>query len=125
MSSSPTYLRWAVSMMREFNWEAPFCWMRNVIQTTLQALQYGKLAAIVSFTTTFIGMTGSLGLLYYLDNADFVKLMWCYPIGAALSVGAGLIVVIYPVRKLYMSRNDYPQGIEDPELPDVHDQTMT
>jgi Na+-driven multidrug efflux pump len=121
MSSSPTYLKWAVPMMREHNWEAPFCWMRNVIQTTLQALQYGKLAAIFSFTTTLTGMVGALGLLYSLDNTNFVKLMWCYPIGAGLSVGVGLIVLIYPMRKLYISRNHYPQEIKDPEL---HDQDV-
>jgi Na+-driven multidrug efflux pump len=107
ISSSPTYLRWAVPMMKEYNWEAPYTWLRNVIQTTLQALQYGKLASIYSFTTSFIGSLGATFLLYHLDNSSFIKLMWSYPIGSAFSAGVGLIVVIYPLRKLYKSRSEY------------------
>jgi Na+-driven multidrug efflux pump len=114
ISSSPTYLKWAVPMMKEYNWEAPYTWVRNVIQTTLQALQYGKLASIYSFTTSFCGSLGTTILLYYLDNSNFVKLMWSYPIGSGFSVGVGLIVVIYPLRKLYLSKKEYNEQADAP-----------
>jgi Na+-driven multidrug efflux pump len=100
ISTSEAYLKWATPMMKVMNWEAPYAWIRNIVQTTLQGLQYGLTATVYSFCSTFFAMVGAVMLMYYTNNADFVRLMYSYPITSAFSVVVGAFVIILPLRRL-------------------------
>ena len=110
ISSSPTYLMWATPMLRTSNWEAPFSWIRNVVQTVLQALQYGTTATLYSFGATFVSYILSLVILYYTDNTNFVRMMYTFPMHSAVAVVAGLIIVFFPLRKLWRSKDLYDEN---------------
>ena len=107
ISSSPTYLMWATPMLRTSNWEAPYSWIRNVVQTVLQALQYGNTATIYSFGATFVSYILSLVILYYTDNSNFVRMMYTFPMHSAVAVVAGMILIYFPLRKLYRMKSQY------------------
>jgi Na+-driven multidrug efflux pump len=100
ISQSETYLKWATPMMKVMNWEAPYAWIRNIVQTTLQGIQYGLTATVYSICTTFVGMIGAVMLMYYTNNADFVRLMYSYPITSGFSVVVGVLVIILPLWRL-------------------------
>lgn len=127
ISSSEKYLRWAVPMIRTANWEAPYSWVRNVIQTVLQSLQYGRTATIYSFGATFVSYILSVVTLYYTDKTDFVRLLYTFPMHSAVAVVIGLVLIIFPLRKLWKSRHEYPPESEfesvekqiDPELEEI------
>jgi hypothetical protein len=87
-------------MMKVMNWEAPYAWIRNIVQTTLQGLQYGITATVYSICATFFGMIGAVMLMYYTNNADFVRLMYSYPITSAFAVVVGIVVIILPLWRL-------------------------
>ncbi|KAH0786475.1 MatE family protein [Histomonas meleagridis] len=114
ISSSPEYLKYATPMLRISNWEAPFSWIRNVCQTILQALQYGTTATVYMLTATFCTYIGALLLLYYTNDHDFIRMMYTFPISSGLAVVVGMIIVIFPLRKIWKERdpNENAKGIE-------------
>jgi Na+-driven multidrug efflux pump len=124
ISQSETYLLWATPMMRIMNWEAPYAWIRNVIQTTLQGLQYGMTATIYSFCATFFATIGSTILLYYTDDTDFVRLMYSYPMSSGFAVFVGCFVIIYPLWKLWKQRERVPVPVTDEDVLDDLDEAV-
>jgi Na+-driven multidrug efflux pump len=108
ISSSETYLRWATPMIRIANWETPYGWIRNVVQTVLQALQYGMTATGYSFGATFAVYIAAGFIIYYTDKTDFVRMMWVIPIHSAIAVSIGMILIIFPLKKLWRTRDQVP-----------------
>lgn len=130
ISTSENYLRWAAPMLRIANWEAPFAWIRNIVQTTLQALTYGITSTIYSFFSTFITYIGGLLILYYTDKTDFVRLMYVFSISSSIAAVVGIIVVIPPLRKLWKDRRDTDNELEPAptdekiEAPNITEETF-
>lgn len=114
ISTSENYLRWAAPMLRIANWEAPFAWIRNIVQTILQSLTYGTTSTIYSFFSTFCTYIGGLLLLYYTNNKDFVRLMYVFPISSSIAAVIGIIVVFFPLRKIWKQRRDTDDILEPP-----------
>jgi Na+-driven multidrug efflux pump len=117
ISRSEGYLKWAAPMIVANNWEAPFAWARNIVQTLLQGLQYGGMATVYSFCSTFFASIGATLLLYYTDKSNFVRLMYGYPISSAFAVVVGVFFLILPLKKLWALKTAAAQevgdGIED------------
>jgi hypothetical protein len=127
ISGSESYLRWAVPMLRTSNWEAPFGWMRNIIQTVLQALQYGTTATLYSLGACFVAYISTASVLYATDKTDFVRLMLTMPIHSAIAIVVGWIIVFFPLKKLWTQRKGHvgaaaADGIElsEMEKPIIH-----
>lgn len=118
ISTSENYLRWAAPMLRIANWEAPFAWIRNIVQTILQSLTYGTTSTIYSFFSTFCTYIGGLLLLYYTNNKDFVRLMYVFPISSSIAAVIGIIVVFFPLRKIWKQRRDTDDLLEPPPTED-------
>ncbi|OHS95705.1 MatE family protein [Tritrichomonas foetus] len=106
ISTSENYLRWAAPMLRTANWEAPIAWIRNIIQTTLQALQYGMTSTIYSFFSTFCTYIGGLLILYYTNKYDFVRLMYVFVISSGIAAFVGFFVVFPPLYKIWKERHE-------------------
>jgi Na+-driven multidrug efflux pump len=108
ISNSENYLRWAIPMLKAANWESPIGWMRNVIQTVLQALQYGTTATLYSFGATFLVYIATVSVLYAMKKTDFVKLLLTMPIHVAISVAISLVIVYFPLKKLWDIKDQFP-----------------
>lgn len=114
ISTSENYLRWAAPMLRTANWEAPFAWIRNIVQTTLQSLAYGLTSTIYAFFSTFCTYIGGLLILYYTNKTDFVRLMYVFPLSSGIAAVIGIIVIIFPLRKIWKERRDTDDILEPP-----------
>jgi Na+-driven multidrug efflux pump len=123
ISKSETYLRWAAPMIKANGWDAPWAWIRNVVQTTLQALQYGTTATVYSFCATFFASIGATFLLYYTNDADFVRIMYGYPMSSGFAAVLGGIVILSPLRRLWKSKHA-PTEDEGIALAGVEDESI-
>jgi hypothetical protein len=101
--------------------------MRSVIQTVLQALQYGTTATLYSFGATFLVYLATASVLYVTDKTDFVRLMLTMPVRSSIAIAIGSILLFFPLRKLW-AHNKYAleaaaKGIElnEMEKPIVED----
>jgi Na+-driven multidrug efflux pump len=118
ISKSEDYLEWATPMLRTANWESPFGWIRNVVQTTLQALQYGTTATLYSFGATFLSYLAIVSILYVTDKTDFVRLLLTMPLHGAVAAVAGILLVIVPLRKIWKERAEVAaEAVGEEELP--------
>ena len=100
ISSDPKYLIWAAPMLKRSNWEAPVAWVRNICQTTLQAMQMGRRATAYSFFATFVVYIANIIILYYINNHDFVNLMYVYPMTSIVSMIMAFFWMITPTRNM-------------------------
>jgi Na+-driven multidrug efflux pump len=130
ISGEESYLKWAAPMLKIANWETPFGWIRNVIQTVLQALQYGITATLYSFFGTFVVYIACGFVIYNTDNTDFVRMMWVIPIHAGIAVVIGLGIVVFPLRKVWRTRDQVEvdtvgpaEDIEEEGALELQDQT--
>jgi Na+-driven multidrug efflux pump len=112
ISSSETYLKWATAMLLAGNWEVAFGWIRNVVQTTLQALQYGTTATFYSFGATFLAYMAVVSILYVTDKTNVVRLIYTMPIYGAFAALVGIVLLIYPLRKLWVNREQVSAEVE-------------
>ena len=118
ISSSENYLRWAAPMLRIANWEAPVAWIRNVVQSILQAFQYGITSTVYSFFSTFCTYIGGLLLLYYTDKTDFVRLMYVFVISSGIAAVVGICIIIPPLYRVWKLRKEsVEEPIEEPHDP--------
>jgi Na+-driven multidrug efflux pump len=108
ISSEEDYLKWATPMLVIANWETPFGWIRNIVQTVLQALQYGWTATMYSFGGTFVVYIACAFVIYNTDKTDFVRMLWVIPIHSAIAVAIGMVLVTFPLRKIWKTRSQLP-----------------
>jgi Na+-driven multidrug efflux pump len=124
ISKSNRYLRVATPMLIIANWETPYAWMRVVMQIVLQALQYGTSAAVYSFFSMVLFLA-VVSVLYVTGPNDSIRLMYSMPITAAAGVVLGLILVIFPVKKLWKDRQEMKRKAEQSNLEGSTDQGIS
>jgi Na+-driven multidrug efflux pump len=118
ISTSEEYLEWATPMLRTANWESPFGWIRNIVQTTLQGLQYGTTATLYSFGATFLSYLAIVSILYATDKTDFVRLLYTMPLHGAVAAVTGIVLLIFPLRKIWKERPELAgEGAGEEGLP--------
>jgi Na+-driven multidrug efflux pump len=103
ISRSSRYLRVATPMLIAANWETPYAWIRTVVQTVAQALQYGTSAAVYCFFVTIL-LIAVVAVMYATGTRDSIRLMYAIPISAAIGVGVGLIMLIWLLRTIWKMR---------------------
>jgi Na+-driven multidrug efflux pump len=108
ISKSERYLKWAEPMLKICNWETPFAWIRNVIQTVLQGLDYGLTATLYSFGATFVSYLAIACILFYTNDKDFLRVLWVIPIHGAFAVLVGIVIIYFPLKKLWDAREQLP-----------------
>jgi hypothetical protein len=94
ISDSQNYSKWVTPMMLVANWESPFGWVRNMVPTTLQGLQYGITATVYRFGATFVAYMAIVLILHVTDKTNMVRLMYTMPLHGAFAAIVGVILVI-------------------------------
>jgi Na+-driven multidrug efflux pump len=124
ISKSNRYLRVATPMLIAANWETPYAWIRILVQTVLQALQYGTSAAVYGLFSMVL-FIAVVSVLYVTGTGNSIRLMLSMPINAAICVVLGLVMIFFPLRKLWKERLEImkrAKGAADLSLEDETDQ---
>ena len=124
--SDENYLNWAEKMLKAGNATGFIMFFRFVAQGTLQALQLGGQAMLITITSQLFAIIGFAFMLYYTDKNDAVRLCYAYPLSYAFGFVFGLIILIkplYKVYKLYKETEVYKEDSE--ELPKDESKSLT
>ena len=99
--SEDSYLDWAEPMLKYGNATGCIMFFRFTSQGTLQALQLGGQAMIITITSQLFAIIGFAFMLYFTDKHNAVRLCWAYPLSYAFGLVFGIIILIRPLRKVY------------------------
>lgn len=105
-SSDPNYLRWAGPMLKVGNAFGFIVVARFTFPSLLQSMKKGITSTLLSLGSQLVSIIAFAFILYYTDKKNPVRLIWCYPLSYAFGLVAGAVVLLRPVRNIWVSSKE-------------------
>jgi Na+-driven multidrug efflux pump len=112
-STSEGYLEQAEKMVKWVNGAAPVTGFKFNAQAMLQSMQLGGKAMLLSFVNNFVLLLGFSLLLYYTDQNDGTRIVWCYPASHVVAILISLGFLWYPVRDVWRLHKETSEPLHE------------